>query len=83
MKTLNEAIGAFEAKNRFSELLDRVGHGAEIIVTKHNRPAAMIVPVRSRTSATRRSAAQELRALSAKYALKGTSVRDLISKGRA
>jgi prevent-host-death family protein len=37
-------IGAFDAKNHFSELLDRALHGGETIVTKHGKPIAKIVP---------------------------------------
>lgn len=42
MKTTT--LGAFDAKNRFSELLDRALHGTETIVTKHGQPIAKIVP---------------------------------------
>jgi prevent-host-death family protein len=37
-------VGAFEAKTKFSELLERVGDGAEIVITKHERPVARLVP---------------------------------------
>ena len=37
-------ITAFEAKTRFGELLDRVSKGEEIIITKHEKPVARIVP---------------------------------------
>ena len=33
-----------EAKAKFSEMLRRVGEGAEIVVTSHGRPVARIVP---------------------------------------
>ncbi len=39
-------IGAFDAKNRFSELLEKASHGKETVVTKHGRPIAKIVPFR-------------------------------------
>jgi prevent-host-death family protein len=38
------SITAFEAKTRFGELLDRVAKGEEIIITRHERPVARIVP---------------------------------------
>ena len=38
-------IGAFEAKNRLSELLVAVGNGEEVIITRHGRPVAKLVPV--------------------------------------
>lgn len=37
-------VGAFEAKTKFSELLERVSQGAEITITKHDRPVARLVP---------------------------------------
>jgi prevent-host-death family protein len=37
-------IGAFEAKNKLSWLLDRVEQGEEIIITRHGRPVAKLVP---------------------------------------
>jgi prevent-host-death family protein len=42
-------VTAFEAKARFGELLDRVGRGEEIIITRHAQPVARIVPVGSRS----------------------------------
>ncbi len=37
-------VGAFEAKTKFSELLERVSQGAEITITRHERPVAKLVP---------------------------------------
>lgn len=37
-------VGVFEAKTKFSELLDRVEAGEEIIVTRHGKPVAKISP---------------------------------------
>ena len=37
-------IGAFEAKNTFGALLDRVQQGEEIVITRHGRPVARLVP---------------------------------------
>lgn len=37
-------IGAFEAKNTLGSLLDRVEDGEEIIITRHGRRVARIVP---------------------------------------
>jgi prevent-host-death family protein len=82
MKTVDASMGAFEAKNRFSELLERVGRGAEITITKHDRAVARLVPAVSQTSDRRKRATAELRALRARYSLKGLSVRGLIEQGR-
>lgn len=38
-------IGAFEAKTHLSALLDRVERGEEVVITKHGRPVARLLPV--------------------------------------
>jgi prevent-host-death family protein len=40
---MNE-IGAFEAKNTLGTLLDRVENGEEIVITRHGRAVARLVP---------------------------------------
>lgn len=82
MKTTDTSLGAFEAKNRFSELLERVGRGAVFTITKHDRPVARLVPAAGPALKERRKAAAELRAMSERYSLKGLSVRALIDEGR-
>jgi prevent-host-death family protein len=37
-------VTAFEAKTRFGELLDRVSRGEEVVITRHGRPVARLVP---------------------------------------
>ena len=39
-----DKIGAFEAKNTLGTLLDRVEQGEEIVITRHGRPVARLVP---------------------------------------
>ena len=82
MKTTDVALGAFETKNRFSELLNRVDRGAEFTITKHDRPVARLVPALPQTKDRRKKATAELRALRERYSLKGLSVRSLIDEGR-
>jgi len=36
-------VGALEAKTHLSTLLDRVGEGEEVIITKHGKPMARLV----------------------------------------
>ncbi|MGH6719084.1 MAG: type II toxin-antitoxin system Phd/YefM family antitoxin [Alphaproteobacteria bacterium] len=38
-------IGAFEAKNKLSALLEMAERGEEIVITRHGRPVAKLVPV--------------------------------------
>lgn len=37
-------IGAFEAKNTLGSLLDRVEQGEEIVITRHGRAVARLIP---------------------------------------
>jgi prevent-host-death family protein len=37
-------VGAFEAKNKLGQLLDLVERGEEIIITRHGREVARLVP---------------------------------------
>ena len=37
-------VTAFEAKTRFGELLKRVARGEEVVITRHDRPVARLVP---------------------------------------
>jgi prevent-host-death family protein len=37
-------VGAFEAKNTLGSLLDRVERGEEIVITRHGRAVARMVP---------------------------------------
>ncbi len=40
-----ESVGLFEAKTHFSELVARAELGEEVIITRHNKPVAKIVPI--------------------------------------
>jgi prevent-host-death family protein len=82
MKTSSLTVGAFEAKNRFSDLIDRVGRGAEIIITKHDKPVARMIPIEEHSVREKVRAVAELRSIRDRYALKGVMARALISEGR-
>jgi len=40
-----ETVGLFEAKTHLSELVARAEHGEEVIITRHNKPVARLVPM--------------------------------------
>ena len=42
-----QTVGLFEAKTHFSELVARAEAGEEVVITRHNRPVARLVPVTS------------------------------------
>jgi prevent-host-death family protein len=37
-------VTAFEAKTRFGELLERVARGEEVVITRHDKVVARLVP---------------------------------------
>ena len=37
-------VGAFEAKNTLSALLDEVEKGEEVTITRHGKPVARLIP---------------------------------------
>lgn len=57
-----ESIGLFEAKTHLSELVARAERGEEVIITRHNRPVAKLVPVQAERpdAAARRAAVDAL-----------------------
>jgi prevent-host-death family protein len=52
-------IGAFEAKNKFGSLLDRVEEGEEIVITRHGRPVARLISNTGAIDRTQARAAAE------------------------
>jgi len=58
-----QEIGAFEAKNKLAALLDRVELGEEIVITRHGKPVARLVPSAAHTDPSEaQAAAARLRA---------------------
>ena len=53
-------VGAFEAKNKLSELLDRAERGEEVVITRRGRPVAKLVPIKSASEGERSRAAMIL-----------------------
>ncbi len=56
-------VTAFEAKTRFGTLLRRVAEGEEIIITRHDKVVARIVPEEDNRRARSRRALENLRQL--------------------
>jgi prevent-host-death family protein len=76
------SVGVFQAKNKFSELLDRVEHGEEITITRNGKPVAKLVATAGRDIAKARAAADWIRANRSKNSLGGLKIKDLINEGR-
>ena len=84
MKTSEgNSVGAYEAKTRFSQLLERVAAGEEITITRHGNPVARLVPAQPVYSTeSRREAILKMRELASHNRLRGLRIKDLIAEGR-
>lgn len=54
-------VGAFEAKTHLSALLERVERGEEIVITRHGRPVARLMPPTTPAAAEAGHAIDQLR----------------------
>jgi prevent-host-death family protein len=87
---MSSRVTALEAKTRFGKLLDRVSRGEEIVVTRHDKPVARIIPAEAASLPEVRAAVAGLRALRHRIAarrrgkrgLTSVQVRSLIEEGR-
>jgi prevent-host-death family protein len=83
-------VTALEAKNRFGKLLDRVARGEEVVVTRHDKPVARMLPADGRQLNTVRQAVADLRELQRRIRSRGRGrvvlsdreVRSAIEEGR-
>lgn len=72
-----ESIGLFEAKTHLSELVARAERGEEVIITRHNKPVAKIVPISEVSPelvALRRQIAAEMQAIGREMEARGGPV---------
>ncbi|UUX95127.1 type II toxin-antitoxin system Phd/YefM family antitoxin [Aquabacterium sp. J223] len=58
-----QTLGLFEAKTRLSELVARAEQGEEVIITRHNKPVAKIVPMTQGSSFDRERRREAVAAL--------------------
>jgi prevent-host-death family protein len=81
-------VTAFEAKTRFGELLDRVSKGEEVVITRHDKAVARLIPEGAPRQADVRRSVEGLRQLQqqirrrSKASLTTRDVRAAIEHGR-
>lgn len=69
-----ESVGLFEAKTHLSELITRAERGEEVIITRHNKPVAKLVPISEVSPelvARRRQIAAEMQAIGREMEARG------------
>jgi prevent-host-death family protein len=63
-------VGAFEAKNKLGQLLDLVERGEQVLITRHGKEVARLVPARQHVSREEaRAAVQRIRARAEQHKL--------------
>jgi prevent-host-death family protein len=83
------SVTAFQAKTRFGELLDRVVRGEEIVITRHDKAVARLIPEGGSNLTHIRAAVADLRAGRSLMAqrkgfkpLTDTEIKNSIEEGR-
>jgi prevent-host-death family protein len=66
-------VGAFEAKNRLSELLDRAERGEEVLITRHGRAVARLTSAEAQGRERASAALGRLRAFRRKLLAEGVA----------
>jgi prevent-host-death family protein len=87
MSIARKTVGAYEAKTKLAELLDRAASGEIITITKHNEPIARLVPARTPDRANLETLFREMDEIRSRSPLNPPgkarlSIKDLIEEGR-
>jgi prevent-host-death family protein len=78
-----KSIGISEAKTHLSDLLDRVGRGERITITRHGAPAAVLVPVsESAPKLTHQEIIEGMQSLRKRVKPGKLSVQEMVNEGR-
>lgn len=75
-------VGAFEAKTHLSSLLERVERGEQVLITRHGRTIARLVPADIADRDEVRGTVARLKELRARTTLGGLGWKELRDEGR-
>ena len=75
-------LGAFEAKTHLSKLLEEVEAGEQVLITRHGKAVARLVPVEPSATEQRQQAVERLRQFRRGKTLGGLTLQDLRDQGR-
>lgn len=75
-------IGSFEAKTKFSALLERVEQGEQILITRRGKPVARLMPIAPVRKEKVSAAMERLRKLRKGTTLGGLGWKELRDAGR-
>jgi prevent-host-death family protein len=77
-----QTIGAFEAKTHFSALLEKIEKGEQVIITKHSRPVAKLVPITTVDRNAIKQTIQRLKEFGSQHTLGDVDWKTLRDEGR-
>jgi len=78
-----ERVGIYEAKAKFSDLVERVQRGGEVTITKHGKAVAKLVPAARTAKSSRAEAFATIDRLRRELNVtKRFNLREIIEEGR-
>ncbi|MBM5803920.1 MAG: type II toxin-antitoxin system prevent-host-death family antitoxin [Cyanobacteria bacterium K_DeepCast_35m_m2_155] len=77
-----KTVGAFEAKTHLSKLLEEVQQGEEVLITRHGRAVARMLPMQANHTEQRLRAIEQLRNFRSGKRLQGLTIQQLRDEGR-
>ncbi len=75
-------VGAYQAKTRFSELVERVQKGERITITRYGEPVAVLIPVESAPPSPLDEVIRDIKSLRTKNSLGDLNLKEMIEEGR-
>jgi prevent-host-death family protein len=80
-----QRIGIYDARAKFSELIERAAGGEEVVITRRGKPIVKLVSAGSGSGAAvrRKSAAvKRIERMREEFNIRGVNIRKLIEQGR-
>jgi prevent-host-death family protein len=78
-----KTVRAFEARTRFSDLLNRIARGEKITITRYGAAVALLVPVeRKESKLTHQEIVEGMRALRKLVKPGKITIREMVAEGR-
>ena len=75
-------VGVYEAKTHLPRLLSEVEKGETVVITRHGRPVARLVPAGGEPRRSIHEVIEEIKELRKGNRLDGITIRELIDEGR-
>jgi prevent-host-death family protein len=78
-----KTVGAYDAKTHLPKLLELVGKGEKITITRHGVPVAVLQPAESSKRTPVREVIDQLKQFRTGHRLGELSIREMIEEGRS